>query len=139
MPGQVSAWNRFGRDFLEVLEGSEADFLEVCFGRIPYGNFHTKATSKKSGPPSGNFCLNPPELPRSPSRSFSSDEAGWKTLLTFRAQNHNFKSSSLRLGVAQKPAFFLFLLVAFVAGTGRFRILLHFCLQFSRTFCSAGK
>ena len=33
----------------------EANFLEVCFGRIPCGNFLTKAASKKSRPPSGNF------------------------------------------------------------------------------------
>ena len=45
---------------LRSFEGSEADFVEVCFGRILYGNFHTKATSKKSGPPSGNFRPNPP-------------------------------------------------------------------------------
>ena len=59
---------------------SEANFLEVSFGRIPSGNFHTKATSKKSRPPSGNFRPNPPELPRSLSRSFSSHEAGWKNI-----------------------------------------------------------
>ena len=78
---QASAWNRFWRDFLEVWGGSEANFLELCFGRFPYGNFHTKATSKKFGPPSGNFRPNPPELPRSPSMSFSSREAGWRTVL----------------------------------------------------------
>ena len=66
--------------------GSEANFLEVCFGRLPSGNFHTKTTSKKSGPPSGNVRLNPPELPRSPSRSFSSHEAGWKTVLENASQ-----------------------------------------------------
>ena len=43
--GQAPARNRFWRDFPEVMGGSEANFLEVCFGRIPYGNFHTKATS----------------------------------------------------------------------------------------------
>ena len=46
---QVSAWNRFFRDFLYVGaggRGSKGNFLEVCFGRIPYGSFHTKATSK---------------------------------------------------------------------------------------------
>ena len=58
--GPASPWNRFWTDFLEVWGGSEANFLEVCFGRIPSGNFHTKATSKKSGPPSGNFRPNPP-------------------------------------------------------------------------------
>ena len=63
------------------LGGSEANFLELCFGRFPYGNFHTKATSKKFRPPSGNFRPNPPELPRSPSMSFSSREAGWRTVL----------------------------------------------------------
>ena len=67
---------------LRSLGGSEANFLEVCLGRIPYGNFHTKATSKKSRQPSGNFRLNPPELPRSPSRSFSSHEAGWRIQIT---------------------------------------------------------
>ena len=40
--------------------GSEANFLEVFFRRIPSGNVHTKATSKKSRPPSGNFRPNPP-------------------------------------------------------------------------------
>ena len=40
--------------------GSEANFLEFCFGRIPSGNFHAKATSKKSRPPSGNFRPNTP-------------------------------------------------------------------------------
>ena len=51
---------RFWRDFLEVWGGSAANFLEVCFEKIPYGNFHTKETSKKSGPPSGSFRPNPP-------------------------------------------------------------------------------
>ena len=45
---------------LRSLGGSEANFLELCFGRFPYGNFHTKATSKKFRPPSGNFRPNPP-------------------------------------------------------------------------------
>ena len=64
---------------LRSLGGSEANFLEVYFGRNPWGYFfHTKATSKKSRPPSGNFRQNPPETPRSPSRSFSRREAGWK-------------------------------------------------------------
>ena len=44
---------------LRSLEGSEANFLEVAFGRIPYGNFHTNATSK-SRPPSRNFLNHPP-------------------------------------------------------------------------------
>ena len=70
---------------LRSLGGSEANFLELCFGRIPCGNFQTKATSKKSRPPSGNFRRNPPELPRSPSRSFSSREAGRKTVLIYRS------------------------------------------------------
>ena len=78
---QASAWDRFWRDFLElqVWGGSEANFLELCFGRFLYGNFHTKAASKKFRPPSGNFRPNPPELPRSPSRSGSSEEAGGKS------------------------------------------------------------
>ena len=66
---------------LRSLGGSEANFLELCFGRFPYGNFHTKATSKKFRPPSGNFRPNPPELPRSPSMSFSSRKAGWRNVL----------------------------------------------------------
>ena len=66
---------------LRSLGGSEANLLDVCLGRIPYGNFHTKATSKKSRAPSGNFRPNPPELPRSPSRSFSRHETGWRILL----------------------------------------------------------
>ena len=80
--------------------GSEANFLEVCFGRIPSGNFHTEATSKKSGPPSGNFRQNPPELPRSPSRSFSSHEAGRKAILfvnprsTIRHENITYPKKS---------------------------------------------
>ena len=45
---------------LKSVGGSEANFLELCFGRFPYGNFHTKATSKKFRPPSGNFRPNPP-------------------------------------------------------------------------------
>ena len=47
----------------------EANFFEVCFGMVPYGNLHTKATFKKSILPSGNFRQNPPppELRRSPS------------------------------------------------------------------------
>ena len=66
---------------LRSLGGSEANFLEVCFGRLPSGNFHTKVTSKKSRPPSGNFRPNPPRnFLRSPSRSFSSHEAGWKII-----------------------------------------------------------
>ena len=68
---------------LRSLGGSEANFLELCFGRFPCGNFHTKATSKKFRPPSGNFRPNPPELPRSPSRSFSSRETGFGELSYF--------------------------------------------------------
>ena len=66
---------------LRSFGGSEGNFLEVCFGRTSYGHFHTKATSKKFRPPSGNFRPNPPELPRSPSGSFSSHKTGWKILL----------------------------------------------------------
>ena len=69
------------KGLLRSLGGSEANFLELCFGWFPYGNFHTKATSKKFRPPSGNFRPNPPELPRSPSRSGSSEEAGRKIVL----------------------------------------------------------
>ena len=69
---------------LRSLGGSEANFLELCFGWFPYGNFHTKATSKNFRPPSGNFRPNPPELPRSPSRSGSSEEAGRKIVLVFQ-------------------------------------------------------
>ena len=69
---------------LRSLGGSEANFLELCFGRFRCGKFHTRATSKKFRPPSGNFRPNPPELPRRPSRSFSSRGTGWRTLLTLR-------------------------------------------------------
>ena len=48
---------------LRSLGGSEANFLEVSFGRIPSGNVHTKATSKKSRPPYGNFRPTPPQTP----------------------------------------------------------------------------
>ena len=59
MLGPASPWNRFWRDFLEVWGGSEVNFLEVYFRRNPCGNFHTKATSKESRPPSRNFRQNP--------------------------------------------------------------------------------
>ena len=52
---------------LRSLGGSEANFLELCFRRFPCGNFHTKATSKKFRPPSGNFRPNPP--PRTSEKS----------------------------------------------------------------------
>ena len=78
---------------LRSLGGSEANFLELCFGRFPCGKFHTRATSKKFRPPSGNFRPNPPELPRSPSRSFSSRETGWRTLLLKRQQPWNAAKS----------------------------------------------
>ena len=42
--------------------GSEANFLELCFRRFPYGNFHTEATSKKFRSPSGNFRPNHPRI-----------------------------------------------------------------------------
>ena len=74
---------------LRSLGGSEANFLELCFGRFPYGNFHTKATSKKLRPPSGNFRPNPPELPRSPSMSGSSEEAGRKIVLNKENPRHS--------------------------------------------------
>ena len=80
---------RLLKGLLRSLGGSEANLLEVCFGRIPSGNFHTKATSKKSRPPSENFRPNPPELPRSPSRSFSSHEAGWKIILECAKASHS--------------------------------------------------
>ena len=75
---------------LRSLGGSEANFLELCFGRFLYGNFHTKATSKKFRPPSGNFRLKPSELPRSPSMSFSSREAGWRTVLFLNYFHYDF-------------------------------------------------
>ena len=65
---------RLLKGLLRSLAGSDANFLEVCFGRISYGNFHTKATSKKSRPPSGNFCQ------KRPSGTFSSHESAWKIL-----------------------------------------------------------
>ena len=61
---------------LRSLGGSEANFLELCFRGFLYGYVYTKATSKKSGPPSGNFRPNPRELPRSPSRSFFQPQGG---------------------------------------------------------------
>ena len=79
--GTASVSGGTSKSLLRSLGGSEANFLEVCFGRLPPGNFHTKATSKKSRPPSGHFRPNPPELPRSSPRSFSSHEAGWKIVL----------------------------------------------------------
>ena len=54
------------------------NFLEVCFGRIPYGNVHTKATSKKSTPPSGNFRLKPEASGAFPVARL----AGWKMILS---------------------------------------------------------
>ena len=54
--------------------------------------FHTKRTSKKSRPPSGNLRTNSPKLPRSPSRSFSSREAGWKIVSTIeRIAENSFR------------------------------------------------
>ena len=78
---QASSLEPLLKGLLRSLGGSEANFLELCFGWFPFGNFHTKATSKKFRPPSGNFRPNPPELPRSPSRSSSSEEAGRKIVL----------------------------------------------------------
>ena len=74
--GQASAWNRVQRDFLG---GSEANFLEICFRRIASGNFHTKAASKKSRPPSGNFwrTLPPPELYRRAHNRERDNEESW--------------------------------------------------------------
>ena len=74
---QASAW----KPLLEGLlgswggGGSEANFLEVCFGRIPCENFYTKATSKKSRPPSGNFRPNPRTSETSPQELFQ--WGGW--------------------------------------------------------------
>ena len=54
-----------------LLRSSEANVLQVCFRRIPYGHVHTKATSKKSGPPCKKLPPEPPELLRSPSGAFA--------------------------------------------------------------------
>ena len=64
------------KGLLRSLGCSEANFLEVCFGRFPSGNFHTKATSKKSRSPSGNFRQNPP---RTSEKSFPElfQSRGW--------------------------------------------------------------
>ena len=86
---------------LRSLGGSEANFLELCSGRLPYGNFHTKATSKKFRPPSGNFRPNPPELPRSPSRSGSSQEAGRKIVLESLAQSQAISAASWPFSIAK--------------------------------------
>ena len=89
---------------LRSLGGSEANFLEVYFGRNSCGIFHTKATSKKSRPPSGNFRQNPPpETPRSPSRSFSRREAGWKIVLVLVPEPaENWKTAILKFRRGQE-------------------------------------
>ena len=46
---------------LRSLGGSEAIFLEACFGRLPYGNFFAKAASKKSRAPSGTSGRSQPK------------------------------------------------------------------------------
>ena len=94
---------------LRSLGGSVANFLELCLGRIPYGNFHTKATSKKSRPPSGSFRPNPPELPRSLSRSFSRRKAGWKTVLVMKKSGGKVRKksgSTKQKTFCQKPSSF---------------------------------
>ena len=53
---------------LRSLGGSEANFLEVCFGRTLYGNVHIKATSGKSRPPSDNVRSSEKSPPASPVR-----------------------------------------------------------------------
>ena len=59
--GQVSAWNRFWRDFLEVwgLGQLGSKLLRSLLRKDSVWKFHMQATSKKSRPPSGNFCPNP--------------------------------------------------------------------------------
>ena len=75
LPGPASPWNRFWRDFLEV---RAVPRQEVCFGRIPSGNFHAKATSEKSGPPSGNFRQNPPPPTSEKSLQELFQSRGWQ-------------------------------------------------------------
>ena len=60
---QASSLEPLLKGLLRSLGGSEANFLELCFGWFLYGNFHTKATSKKFRPPSGNFRPNTPPPP----------------------------------------------------------------------------
>ena len=45
---------------LRSFGGSEENFLEVCLGRIPHGNVHTKAASKMSGAPFQKLLPEPP-------------------------------------------------------------------------------
>ena len=63
---------------LRSLGGYEANFLEVCFGRILYGNFHTKATSL--GPLPETSARIPPRTSEKSIQELSSHEAGSKTL-----------------------------------------------------------
>ena len=69
--GQASTWKRFWRDFLEIWGVTKQTFaseglrMEISTPRLLLRR-----------PTSGNFGPNFPELPKSPSRSFSSREAG---------------------------------------------------------------
>ena len=83
----ASAWDRFWRDFLEVWgvpKQTSLNFSSDGF-RMEISTFW--ATSKKFRPPSGNFRPNSPELPRSSSRSGSSEEAGRKIVLSLTLIN----------------------------------------------------
>ena len=92
---QASAWNRFWRDFLEVWRVPSKPLRTFCFGRIPCGTFHTKATSKKSRPPSGNFRSNPTEFREVPPGAFQS--GGWLEDCLICSTCHSKDSSSFPL------------------------------------------
>ena len=74
--GPASPWNRFWRDFLEVwgVGGSEANFLEVCFG------FHLEISTRRHHLRSlGPFRKLPPEPPRTSDMSVQElfQSRGW--------------------------------------------------------------
>ena len=72
----------FLEGLLRNLGGSEANFWEVCFGRIP-------STSKKSRPPPETSARTPPNFREVPP-GVSSHEAGWKIILIFWVLSSGF-------------------------------------------------
>ena len=81
--GQASAWNRFWKDFLEVWVVPRQTSKKFASEGFRMEISTPTQLLRSLGPLPETSARTPPELPRSPSRSFSSHKAGWKILLEF--------------------------------------------------------
>ena len=81
---QASAWNRFWTDFLEVWGVPKQTSKKLASEGFRVEISTPRQLLRSLGPLPETSARTPSKLPRSPSRSFSSREAGWKIVLFLR-------------------------------------------------------